>query len=165
MAARTYLIWIFLLPCKLKSLQSGTQGIKTIKKLCTGDGAGAVIPAGSKLGSGAGAEKAQNSWARLFFQKYISKIQFSNKLNVSPKRQFIIWPLSADVGSSKWTFLTDKWTEGRRKVKDNKIVACFIRYLIYKSTERSSYTNTLFHSCVLFSWKIIKIKVPTKREY
>ena len=39
---------------------------KTFKKLCTGDGAGAVIPAGSKLGSGAGAEKAQNSWARLF---------------------------------------------------------------------------------------------------
>ena len=39
---------------------------KTFKKLCTGDGAGAVIPAGSKLGSGAGAEKAQISWARLF---------------------------------------------------------------------------------------------------
>ena len=55
-------------------------------------------------------------------------------MNVSPKRQSIIWPLSADIGSSKWTFLTDKWTEGRRKVKDNKIVACFIRYLIYKST-------------------------------
>ena len=35
-------------------------------KLCTGNGAGAVTPAGSKWGSGAGAEKAQYSWARLF---------------------------------------------------------------------------------------------------
>ena len=39
---------------------------KFFLKLCTGNGAGAVTPAGSKLGSGAGAEKAQISWARLF---------------------------------------------------------------------------------------------------
>ena len=50
---------------------------RTFKKLCTGDGAGAVIPAGSKLGLGAGAEKAQNSWARLFasqLTRYVCKV-------------------------------------------------------------------------------------------
>ena len=59
---------------KRSSLNYGCQDVPhlnifitlQIKKLCTDDGAGAVIPAGSKLGSGAGAEKAQYSWAWLF---------------------------------------------------------------------------------------------------
>ena len=35
------------------------KGIKTFKKLSTGNGAGAVIPAGSKWGAYAGTENSQ----------------------------------------------------------------------------------------------------------
>ena len=55
----------YVLAAIIKGFESSRHK-KTFKKLCTGDGAGAVIPAGSKLGSGAGAEKGQISWARLF---------------------------------------------------------------------------------------------------
>ena len=78
---------------------------KTFKKLCTGDGAGAVIPAGSKLGSGAGAEKAQNSWARLFAssQSCRAKFTFKCSLGVSSTTPR---PLDSGVVQDLWRHQT-----------------------------------------------------------
>ena len=78
--------------------------------MCTGDGAGAVIPAGSKLGSGAGAEKAQNSWARLF-ATIITLINVCN--------QFYIFFISATAQPFTVMFSSDNFEgqHGKNQLK------------------------------------------------
>ena len=74
-----------------------------------GDGAGAVIPAGSKLGLGAGAEKAQNSWARLFanFTHHGIKLVCTKKICSS---LMVVYHFSILMGTQVFTVLLIRQT-------------------------------------------------------